>query len=107
MHLFCRYPFYILGLLGREIHILTWLRYTAWMPLYPAGLATEGLYTNKENLFFNCYILPAGIIYRSLPYITKSKIWSLELPNVLNFSFDFAAFLWLYLLLFLVGSELI
>ncbi|XP_065912935.1 very-long-chain (3R)-3-hydroxyacyl-CoA dehydratase 3-like isoform X3 [Dysidea avara] len=37
-----RYPFYILALLNREIYMLTWLRYTAWIVLYPAGLATEG-----------------------------------------------------------------
>jgi len=74
------------------------------MPLYPAGLTTEGVYENKE-IFVNFVVLIAIVIVHSLPYIAKYKAWSLQLPNVLNFAFDFATFLWVYLALFLGGSE--
>ncbi|CAH2049506.1 unnamed protein product, partial [Iphiclides podalirius] len=34
-----RYPFYISQIYKKEIYILTWLRYTMWIPLYPLGKA--------------------------------------------------------------------
>ena len=39
---FCRYPFYMLSSINREIKLITWLRYTAWIPLYPMGFTFEG-----------------------------------------------------------------
>ncbi|XP_065912934.1 very-long-chain (3R)-3-hydroxyacyl-CoA dehydratase-like isoform X2 [Dysidea avara] len=83
-----RYPFYILALLNREIYMLTWLRYTAWIVLYPAGLATE-----------------ASIVYHSLPHAARTEIWSLRMPNNLNFAFDFVTFLWVYLIVLSSGSS--
>ncbi|KAF5396935.1 Very-long-chain (3R)-3-hydroxyacyl-CoA dehydratase [Paragonimus heterotremus] len=37
-----RYPFYILSLLGFRNGLLTYLRYTVWIPLYPIGFICEG-----------------------------------------------------------------
>ncbi|VDI26974.1 very-long-chain (3R)-3-hydroxyacyl-CoA dehydratase [Mytilus galloprovincialis] len=37
-----RYPFYMLSTLGKKIGFITWLRYTAWIPLYPLGILLEG-----------------------------------------------------------------
>ncbi len=36
-----RYPFYISQLLHRELPPLSWLRYSAWLVLYPVGIACE------------------------------------------------------------------
>merc|ERR1719245_2292662 len=36
-----RYSFYALKLLGREIPLLTWLRYTLFLVLYPLGVLSE------------------------------------------------------------------
>jgi very-long-chain (3R)-3-hydroxyacyl-CoA dehydratase len=38
-----RYPYYSLSVLGMEAKTLTWLRYTAWIPLYPVGFTCEGM----------------------------------------------------------------
>lgn len=37
-----RYPFYMLGCIDTEWKLLTWLRYTVWIPLYPLGVLAEG-----------------------------------------------------------------
>ena len=38
-----RYPFYMLSTIEYEISWITWLRYTAWIPLYPLGILFEGI----------------------------------------------------------------
>jgi len=38
-----RYPFYALSLLNFEVSWLTWLRYSAWIPLFPLGFMCEGM----------------------------------------------------------------
>jgi hypothetical protein len=37
-----RYPYYALSVLEFEVEKLTWLRYSAWIPLYPVGFTCEG-----------------------------------------------------------------
>ena len=37
-----RYPYYALSVINYEVKQLTWLRYTAWIPLYPLGFTCEG-----------------------------------------------------------------
>lgn len=37
-----RYPFYMLACIGTEWKLLTWLRYSLWIPLYPLGVIAEG-----------------------------------------------------------------
>jgi len=32
----------MLNVIDREINFVTWLRYTAWIPLYPTGFVLEG-----------------------------------------------------------------
>lgn len=36
-----RYPFYMLQIYDRGVYIITWLRYSAWILLYPLGIASE------------------------------------------------------------------
>ncbi|TGZ73719.1 hypothetical protein CRM22_001351 [Opisthorchis felineus] len=75
-----RYPFYICSLLGYKNGLLTYLRYTSWIPLYPIGFMCEG-----------------KLIVRALPWLTKSRRFSYSMPNALNMAFDFPMFLHTYL----------
>uniref|UniRef100_A0AC34GML5 Very-long-chain (3R)-3-hydroxyacyl-CoA dehydratase n=1 Tax=Panagrolaimus sp. ES5 TaxID=591445 RepID=A0AC34GML5_9BILA len=71
-----RYPYYAVASLGIELYILTWLRYSIWILLYPSGLVLEAI-----------------TIIRSIPYYYESGKWSIPMPNSLNFSFNFGIFL--------------
>ena len=64
-----------------DIGLLTWLRYTLWVPLYPAGFICEGV-----------------IALRDIPYFEETEKFSVLLPNSWNFSFYFPTMLRLYLL---------
>ncbi|GAB5572360.1 very-long-chain (3R)-3-hydroxyacyl-CoA dehydratase 3 [Prionailurus iriomotensis] len=46
-----RYPFYMLSCIDMDWKVLTWLRYTVWIPLYPLGCLAEGLYINFRHLY--------------------------------------------------------
>jgi len=48
-----RYPYYLLNVIDREVAFITWLRYTAWIPLYPTGFVLEGK-NLMENRRFLC-----------------------------------------------------
>lgn len=56
-------------------------RYTFFFVLYPMGVTGELL-----------------TIYASLPYIQKTGLYSVTLPNKYNFSFDYYTFLILVML---------
>jgi len=81
-----RYPYYAIRLLNRQNHLITWFRYTLWIVLYPLGAFIEGL-----------------IVYKSLKYYQSKRYLSIDLPNRLNFSFDFALFLQVYLVILPFG----
>ncbi|KAH8875908.1 Very-long-chain [Schistosoma japonicum] len=81
-----RYPYYILSLLSFQNALITYLRHTLWIVLYPIGFICEG-----------------KLIIRSLPLLIESRKFCLELPNPTNFSFDFPIFLQIYLLVMLFG----
>uniref|UniRef100_M4CXT2 Very-long-chain (3R)-3-hydroxyacyl-CoA dehydratase n=1 Tax=Brassica campestris TaxID=3711 RepID=M4CXT2_BRACM len=49
-----------------------WLRYSSFLVLYPTGITSE-----------------VGLIYLPLPHIKTSEMYSVRMPNTLNFSFDF------------------
>ncbi|XP_077989580.1 very-long-chain (3R)-3-hydroxyacyl-CoA dehydratase 3-like [Glandiceps talaboti] len=72
-----RYPFYMLSAIGKESKLITWLRYTVWIPLYPLG-----------------FLLEAICIYEATSLYEKSGKFSLTLPNALNFSWNFPMWLW-------------
>lgn len=85
-----RYPYYLSQLFKLEIGILTWLRYTIWIPLYPLGIVCEGV-----------------IILRNIPYFEETKRLSVELPNSWNMTWDMPTFMRIYLLLLAIpGSYL-
>ena len=74
-----RYPYYMLHIYKVNIRLVTWVRYTAWMLLYPLGFLFEAI-----------------IIYRSIPLLEASGKLSISLPNAANFAFYMPAFLSLY-----------
>ncbi|KAG8364337.1 hypothetical protein BUALT_Bualt19G0118400 [Buddleja alternifolia] len=51
---------------------LLWLRYSTFLVLYPTGITSE-----------------VGLIYNALPYLKETGKYSVRMPNVLNFSFDY------------------
>ena len=46
-----------------------------FIPLYPVGVAAE-----------------VAIIWKSLPHLQKTRLHSLDLPNSVNFAFDYHLF---------------
>ena len=66
-----RYPYYAFNLVNLNVGILTWLRYTLFIILYPIGASAE----------MWCYI-------DALPFLTTSKALSIEMPNAYNFTFS-------------------
>lgn len=76
-----RYPYYILKIFDLEVNFVTWLRYTLWIPLYPAGFFCEGY-----------------VIFKNIPYFEETKRFCYHLPNALNWSFDMPSIMRFYLL---------
>ncbi|GAB1606178.1 very-long-chain (3R)-3-hydroxyacyl-CoA dehydratase [Argonauta hians] len=75
-----RYPYYMLQSIKREASLITWLRYSAWIILYPLGIFLEGT-----------------IVLAGAPMYEISGQFTVTLPNSLNFSFYFPWFLRVYL----------
>ncbi|KAG7671733.1 hypothetical protein Ndes2526B_g07369 [Nannochloris sp. 'desiccata'] len=71
-----RYPWYAAVTAGVCPQWLTWLRYTAFIALYPVGVVGE-----------------MHAVYLALPYIGARKLHSVTLPNSLNFAFDYRVFM--------------
>uniref|UniRef100_A0A674MIR9 Very-long-chain (3R)-3-hydroxyacyl-CoA dehydratase n=1 Tax=Takifugu rubripes TaxID=31033 RepID=A0A674MIR9_TAKRU len=71
-----RYSFYTFSLLNHLPYLIKWARYTFFIVLYPMGVTGELL-----------------TIYAALPYVQKTGLYSITLPNKYNFSFDYYAFL--------------
>ncbi|KPJ15824.1 3-hydroxyacyl-CoA dehydratase [Papilio machaon] len=76
-----RYPFYITQIYKKEIYILTWLRYTLWIPLYPLGILCESI-----------------VILRNIPYFEETQKFSVSMPNEWNFAFHLPSIMRVYLL---------
>uniref|UniRef100_A0AAY4C1A3 Very-long-chain (3R)-3-hydroxyacyl-CoA dehydratase n=1 Tax=Denticeps clupeoides TaxID=299321 RepID=A0AAY4C1A3_9TELE len=76
-----RYSFYTFSLLNHLPYVIKWARYTFFIVLYPMGVTGELL-----------------TIYAALPYVQKTGLFSVTLPNKYNFSFDYYTFLILTML---------
>ncbi|XP_070264168.1 very-long-chain (3R)-3-hydroxyacyl-CoA dehydratase 1 isoform X2 [Myotis yumanensis] len=71
-----RYSFYTFSLLNHLPYFIKWARYNFFIILYPVGVAGELL-----------------TIYAALPYVKKTGMFSIRLPNKYNISFDYYYFL--------------
>jgi very-long-chain (3R)-3-hydroxyacyl-CoA dehydratase len=81
-----RYGFYLSGLVRpghKAPHWLTWLRYSAFVLLYPIGISGE-----------------MGCFYKAIPFIRAKSTATITLPNRANFSFDYARFIQVMLICF-------
>ena len=67
-----RYSFYALNLIKAVPYLLVWMRYTFFIALYPLGASGEVI-----------------TMISALPEIAKQKHFTLEMPNALNFGFNF------------------
>eukprot|EP00898_Chlorokybus_atmophyticus_P005568 jgi/Chlat1/6011/Chrsp4S06315 len=68
-----RYSFFTMKVTtGDAPRFLLWLRYTTFYVLYVTGISSE-----------------VYLIWKALPHIQASKLYSVTLPNKLNFAFDF------------------
>lgn len=82
-----RYPFYMLACMGTEWRLLTWLRYSLWIPLYPLGVLSE-----------------AVAVVQSLPVFDDTRRFSLPLPlGAVGGSVSFSYVLQMYLVLMFLG----
>ncbi|KAL2093253.1 hypothetical protein ACEWY4_010565 [Coilia grayii] len=81
-----RYPFYMLACIDIKWTLLTWLRYTIWMPLYPLGVIAE-----------------AVAVIQSMPVFDETGVLSVPLPKALGLSLSFSYVLHLYLVLMFLG----
>uniref|UniRef100_U5ENU0 Very-long-chain (3R)-3-hydroxyacyl-CoA dehydratase n=1 Tax=Corethrella appendiculata TaxID=1370023 RepID=U5ENU0_9DIPT len=80
-----RYPYYLTQLVNINFSILTWLRYTIWIPLYPLGIMCESI-----------------IVLRNIPYFEETKRFTIEMPNSYNFTFHMPTFMKIYLLVLIL-----
>lgn len=71
-----RYSFYALNLLGAVPHFLIWCRYTFFIILYPVGVSGELL-----------------CIWSAYQHAADTGMWSITMPDTLNFTFDYGYFL--------------
>ncbi|KAK3009061.1 hypothetical protein RJ639_014381, partial [Escallonia herrerae] len=51
---------------------LLWLRYSAFLLLYPTGIVSE-----------------LGLVYTAMPFMKESGKYCIRMPNIWNFSFDY------------------
>ena len=75
-----RYPFYALTV-ASPASLPRWLiqlRYSLFIPLYPVGMLAELV-----------------CLLHAVPVLRREEVWTLHLPNSLNFSFD-----WFYYVIF-------
>lgn len=81
-----RYSFYALSLIKTVPYVLIWMRYTFFIVLYPLGASGE------------LFTMLAG-----LDEIYKKKIFTLEMPNNLNFAFSYWWYVVILCLLYIPG----
>lgn len=81
-----RYPFYMLACIDTEWKLLTWLRYTIWIPLYPLGVLAE-----------------AVAVIQSIPIFDETKLISIPLPKAIGTSLSFSYILKIYLMIMFLG----
>ena len=80
------YSNYAANLLDLKIGLLTWLRYTLFIVLYPLGAGSELL-----------------CIYKAFPDMAFFKPYDIELPNIYNFTFKFQYLVVLIVLSYIPG----
>ncbi|KAL4424925.1 hypothetical protein ABPG77_009654 [Micractinium sp. CCAP 211/92] len=81
-----RYSFFAFKELGMQPYVLLWLRYTAFIVLYPLGVASE-----------------LAMVALAMPYIKERRPLSIQMPNAFNIGFDYYWACWVAVLLYVPG----
>lgn len=82
-----RYAFFAWGAAaGAAPHWLGLLRYSTFIPLYPIGAGSEMV-----------------VLWKALPLLRDTRLYSVALPNTVNFAFDFAVCCAFLLLMYIPG----
>lgn len=81
-----RYPYYMLCCIDMDWKVLTWLRYTVWIPLYPLGCLAE-----------------AVSVIQSIPVFNETGRFSFTLPYPMEIKVRFSFFLQVYLIMLFLG----
>lgn len=68
-------------------YFLLWLRYSAFIPLYPLGVASE-----------------MTMAYLAFPVIRRHRPLSIHLPNSMNWGFDYYIFCWIAVACYVPGN---
>uniref|UniRef100_A0A8D8XV69 Very-long-chain (3R)-3-hydroxyacyl-CoA dehydratase n=1 Tax=Cacopsylla melanoneura TaxID=428564 RepID=A0A8D8XV69_9HEMI len=79
-----RYLFYALNLINAVPDLLIWCRYTFFIALYPIGITGELL-----------------CMWWAQSWVAETKLWSMELPNAINFTFSYQYFIIYVMLLYI------
>ncbi|KAM9312692.1 very-long-chain (3R)-3-hydroxyacyl-CoA dehydratase 3 [Gastrophryne carolinensis] len=82
-----RYPFYMLACIDIHWQLLTWTRYTIWIPLYPLGVLSE------------CVAMVL-----SMPIFSQTGRFAIHLPSPLNVTISFSVFISICLVTFCLGA---
>ncbi|KAK5583026.1 hypothetical protein RB653_004616 [Dictyostelium firmibasis] len=78
-----RFPYYLYG--NNSPKLLTWLRYNAFIVLYPLGFGAENV-----------------LWYKMLPVILERRIHFIDMPNQFNFAYNYYYFLLVWITLTLL-----
>uniref|UniRef100_A0A914ULM6 Very-long-chain (3R)-3-hydroxyacyl-CoA dehydratase n=1 Tax=Plectus sambesii TaxID=2011161 RepID=A0A914ULM6_9BILA len=81
-----RYSYYAFGIIGWTPYILTWMRYTFFIVLYPLGASGE-----------------VFAAWAALPEVAAKKHFTIEMPNAANISFSYYIFLIIFCFVYLPG----
>jgi len=79
-----RYSYYAFNLLGFIPYFVCYLRYTIFIPMYPITIIGELL-----------------CIYRSIPIVKTTEIFTIHMPNKWNMSFEYSLFLMVQFILYI------
>ena len=79
---FFRYPFYMLSVFDVKVSFITWMRYTAWIPLYPLGILLEGNFFYIKNIFPNMNLIVSCRNVRI--YYPISLYWNVDFQCLLS-----------------------
>lgn len=76
-----RYPYYVLAMVRCENGLMTWLRFTMWILLYPVDAILGGV-----------------VVLRNVPYFEETQKFTIVMPNKWNSAFCMCTLMKCYLL---------
>jgi very-long-chain (3R)-3-hydroxyacyl-CoA dehydratase len=78
-----RYSYYAVALVDKDRipSVMTWVRYSGFLILYPMGITGE-----------------IASLYNALDFVKRNGTYTVQMPNKLNFAFDYYNAIWFILL---------